>query len=965
MQIPFDGERYTDNLSKILYATDASAYREMPLAVVRPKHKTDLKNLILWAHQNGIPLIPRAAGTSLAGQVVGNGVVVDMSKYFTRIIEINTEKGYALMEPGVVRDELNLVLKKDGYFFSPETSTSNRCNIGGMLGNNSCGAHSLVYGSTREHVLEVKGFLSDGSEVHFKPLSKLEFEQKTKGIRLENKIYKHIDALLSNHNHQKTIREAYPDPRNTRRNTGYALDLLIGTEPFTDTKVPFNFSKLIAGSEGTLMFVTEIKVKLTPSPPPVKGLICVHLDSVKSAIKANLIALKYNPTAVELMDRVIMDLSAENISQKKNRFFIQGHPGAMLMVEFDLRTPEELQQTADGLTEALKSANLGYHYPLILGSDINKVWEVRKAGLGLLSNMKGDAKPVPVIEDTSILPEHLEAYIDEFDALMASLGLDSIYYAHIGTGEIHLRPVLDLKKEKDQELFRTCALEVAKLVKKYNGSLSGEHGDGRLRGEFIPLMMGDEVYQMFKDLKSVWDPKGILNPNKIVDTPPMNSFLRYEPNQKTPKIETLFDFSNEGSLLEAAEKCNGSGDCRKSHLMGGTMCPSYQASKNENQTTRARANTLREFLTRSKKANRFDHQEIYDVMDLCLSCKACKSECPSNVDVTKLKAEFMQQYYDLHGVPLRSWLIAHISKINAFGMYLRPITNLFLGRTWMSALVKKAIGFASQRSMPKLSKQSISRYVETMNQTEKPLGTVYLFNDEFTNFNESDLGITAIRLLNKLGYKVLIPQHIESGRTYLSKGLLRKAKRIAEQNVSLLADLVSEKTPLIGIEPSAILSFRDEYPELVSAELREKARHLSQHTMLIDEFLWAEMQKGHIKKEQFTSEVKHTKLHGHCQQKAIASTEPTKGILSFPENYTVEEIPSGCCGMAGSFGYEKEHYDLSMKIGELVLFPAVRKTEPHVHIAAPGTSCRHQIHDGTNREALHPIEILYQALLDG
>jgi FAD/FMN-containing dehydrogenase/Fe-S oxidoreductase len=962
-QLEFDGDIKTDTLNKVLYATDASAYREMPIAVVWPKNKKDVKAIIQFANEHHVPLIPRAAGTSLAGQVVGKGIVVDTSKYFTQIKEINEEKGYAIIEPGVVRDELNLILKDKGLFYSPETSTSNRCNIGGMVGNNSCGAHSIIYGSAREHTMEVKGFLSDGSEVHIKPLFKDEFIKKTKGVRLENKIYQHIDALLSSEENREEIKKQFPDERNKRRNTGYAIDLLIESEPFSDTPIPFNFSKLIAGSEGTLMFMTELKVRLTHMPPPVKGLVCVHLNSVTDAVRANLIAIKHNPCVIELMDKIIMDLSKENLSQKKNRFFIEGDPGAMLMVEFDKNSGEELEATAKAMEEEMRAAGLGYHFPLVVGKDISKVWQVRKAGLGLLSNMKGDAKPVPVIEDTAILPEHLEDYLADFEAVLKQYDLSCVYYAHIATGEIHLRPVLDLKKKRDQELFHTVALEVAKLVKKYNGSLSGEHGDGRLRGEFIPLMMGDKVYQMFKDLKQVWDPKGIFNPNKIVDTPKMNTFLRYEADQEKKTFETTFDFSDNGGILESAEKCNGSGDCRKSHLMGGTMCPSFQASKNESQTTRARANVLREFLTRSKNENPFDHKEIYEVMDLCLSCKACKSECPSNVDITKLKAEFLQHYYDAHGVPLRSKLIANITKINAFGMNFRPITNFFMSNKLTSYLIKSSIGFATKRSMPLLSKTTLTKYVKNLKSTEGKNGKVYLFNDEFTNYNDSDIGITAVRLLNKLGYEVVIPNHVESGRTYLSKGLLRKAKTIANKNVSLLKDKISEETPLLGIEPSAILSFRDEYPELVDVDLKDSAKTLAKHSLMIDEFLAKELENGKISADNFKEDAKEIKLHGHCQQKAVASTIATKAILSLPKNYSVEEIPSGCCGMAGSFGYEKEHYDLSMKIGELVLFPAVRKTDKSTLISAPGTSCRHQIKDGTNRDVLHPVSILYDALV--
>jgi len=588
---------------------------------------------------------------------------------------------------------------------------------------------------------------------------------------------------------------------------------------------------------------------------------------------------------------------------------------------------------------------------------------LRKAGLGLLVNVPGDAKAVPVIEDTAVSPEVLPAYMEEFQAMLKKHGKSCVYYAHIATGELHLRPVLDLKKQNDVDLFYEIALDTAKLVKKYKGSLSGEHGDGRLRGEFIPLMIGDKNYQLLKDIKKTWDPNSILNPGKIVDTPSMKTSLRYEADKVISNIETVFDFSDEKGILRAAEKCNGSADCRKSEIIGGTMCPSYQATRNEQNTTRARANILREFLTHSSKSNPFDHKEVYEVMDLCLSCKACKSECPSSVDVAKLKAEFLQHYYDANGIPLRTRAIAYISSINKFGSIFPKFTNFFMENRVTSGMIKRILGFASKRSMPLLNKLTLAKYYQKLKHQEITNGKVYLFNDEFTNYNDSDIGIKAIQLLQKLGYEVVIPKHLESGRTFLSKGLLRKAKQIAIQNVLLLKDVVTENTPIVGIEPSAILTFRDEYPDLVGSFLKEDANRLASQSFMIDEFLANEIEKGNLSKDSFTKEKLEIKLHGHCQQKAIASTNPTKKVLSFPENYVVEEIPSGCCGMAGSFGYEKEHYDLSMHVGELILFPAIRNTQEHVILSAPGTSCRHQIKDGTGRKVFHPIEILYNALI--
>lgn len=964
LQQSFEGEIYTDEAMKTLYATDASAYREMPLAVTRPKNKADIQRLIQLANRFQLPIIPRTAGTSLAGQVVGKGIIADVSKYMTKVLELNVEERWVRVEPGVILDDMNLMLREHGLFFGPETSTSSRCMMAGMVGNNSCGAHSLVYGSTRDHTLEIEAILSDGSQVLFKSVSKEEFDKKCKQQDLEGAIYRNIRDILSDEDNKKEIIEQFPIPDLERRNTGYALDLLLRNNIFGEEKEDFNFCKLLAGSEGTLAFTTSVKLNLVPLPPQHKALVCVHLESVPRALKANLIALKHKPVSIELMDKAIMDLTKSNPTQAKNRFFVKGDPGAILIVEFAEDDFIKIEAKAEAMEEEMRSAGYGYHFPMLKGADIKKVWNLRKAGLGLLSNMPGDAKPAPVIEDTAVLPEYLPDYIAEFDALLAKYDLECVYYAHIATGELHLRPVLNLKDPKDVELFHTIALETAKLVKKYRGSISGEHGDGRLRGEFIPLMIGEQNYALLEQLKKTWDPNNLFNPKKITDTPKMNTSLRWNVGVPTKEIETIFDFSPTGGFIRAIEKCNGSGDCRKTELSGGTMCPSYMATRDEKNATRARANMLREYLNKNTKLNPFDHQEIYDSLDLCLSCKACKSECPSNIDMTKFKAEFMQHWYDEHGIPIRSRFIAYIQKINVLGMIWPWAFNFVATNKLLSGILKKSIGFAPQRSIPTLYKTSLKAYVKHTKYRGEPMTKkVFLFADEFTNYNDVKIGIKAVELLNRLGYMVHIPKHKVSGRTFLSKGLLRQAKKIAVANVELLKDRVTEEIPIVGIEPSAILSFRDEYPDLVGKDLQAEARKLGKNALMIEEFIYREMQANRITKEQFTKEPKKIKLHGHCQQKAVASTMATKQILSFPENYIVDEIPSGCCGMAGSFGYEKEHYDLSMKIGELVLFPAVRNMEDQEVLAAPGTSCRHQIEDGTGAEAKHPVEILLEALV--
>ncbi len=960
------GDLYADEVTRILYATDASEYRELPLGVTRPKDKEDIKTIVSFAAENRIPLIPRTAGTSLAGQVVGKGLVLDVSRYLTKIIELNTEEHQVYVEPGVIPDELNLFLKPYGLFFGPETSTSNRCMLAGMLGNNSCGSHSILYGSTRDHTLEVETILSDGSEVTFGPLDKKAFLDKTRRNDLEGKIYKKLYDILSDKEIQQEIRREFPHPDIHRRNNGYALDLLLETDPFTGNGVPFNLSKLLAGSEGTLAVTTAIRFNLVPLPPPEKGLVCVHLKKIPEAFKANLIALRHKPGAVEMMDKTVLDLTKDNLEQKKNRFFLEGDPEALLLVEFARDTREEIAAIARQMEKEMRRAGYGYAFPVLYGDEVNKVWNLRKAGLGVLANMKGDARPVAVMEDTAVRVEDLPAYMAEVEQLLKKHNKSCVYYAHIGSGELHLRPILNLRDPDDVELFHTFGEEMARLVKKYRGSLSGEHGDGRLRGEFIPLMVGDNIYRIFKEIKQTFDPYGILNPGKITDTQPMNRYLRLDPQIPVKEIKTYFDFSATGGYQRAAEKCNGSGDCRKTEKSGGVMCPSYMATHDEDKTTRARANMLREIITRSDKQDPLDNPRLYNILDLCLSCKGCKSECPSSVDITRLKAEFLQHYHDAHGVPLRTRLIAWYTTIQKAGMIFPAAYNFFMKNRFFSGIIKKIIGFASQRSMPLLAPHTLRRWARKnlpRHQPSSPQETIFLFIDEFTNYQDVETGKKAILLLTRLGYRVETPPHDGSGRTFLSKGLVKKARSIAVRNVETFKDIVSEKAPLVGIEPSAILSFRDEYPDLVGDRLKTEAQKLSQHALTIDEFLAREMSAGRIKREWFTREKRHIKLHGHCYQKALSSTRHTLQILSFPENYSVEEIPSGCCGMAGSFGFEKEHYSLSMKIGELVLFPAVRAAGHETLIAAPGTSCRHQIREGTHREARHPVDILYDALV--
>ena len=976
---------YTDSLHKIAYATDASVYREIPYGVAYPETEKDIRELMKLAKEKGVDLIPRAGGTSLAGQVVGSGIVVDISKHWNKILEINAEERWARVQPGVVRDELNIALKPYGLFFSPETSTSNRCCIGGMFGNNSCGTHSLVYGSTRHHVIACKAILSDGSVEEFKNygIEELksrfgdEFWVKENHDSLIERIYAQLIHFAYDEKTAKLIADNYPDKELNRRSCGYAIDEVIETLPI------INLCKLLAGSEGTLAFVTEITVSLDPLPPKEVMAVCGHCDAMEKSFEANLVALKHQPTAVELIDGEILELSKSNAEQQRNRFFVDGDPAALLITELRAETREELDSQAAALEKDLLDSGLIYKCARVYGSDVAKVWNLRKAGLGILGSMKGDAKPMGVIEDTAVAPSRLPAYMKDFRELLDKLGAKCVFYGHISTGELHLRPILNLKTKEGRVLFRTLAHETALLVKKHRGSISGEHGDGRLRGEFIPLLYGEEAYKLMQQVKQCWDPEGLFNRHKIVDTLPMDSMLRFEEGQQyeiDKRLEigdktyfnwkTAFDEctapgatgakSQTHALMCTIEQCNGSGDCRKSNIIGGTMCPAFKVSGDELKTTRARANVLREILTRGG-----DWTSIKEMLDTCLACKGCRGECPSNVDMTRLRAELLQHYYDQHGTPMRTWLVARTAQMEAIAQYVRPLYNFLVYFKPTALLIKKTIGFASKRQLPKLHNVNLKK-LRTRGQKN-----IWLFLDEFTRNHEPELAETFVQLLSVLGYGVRIPCHLESGRAAISKGCMKRARQLARINVQRMSYVVTDEMPLVGIEPSCILSFRDEYPDLVPAELRNDAKALGRRSQLFDEFLLREIKAGHISRDSFEQTPMEIFVHGHCHQKALVGVEVMAEVLRQLLNAKVNVIPSGCCGMAGSFGYEKEHYKTSLAIGEMVLFPAIRKAtlrpqtsdlRPPVYVVAPGTSCRQQILDGTGVKAIHPIELLYNYL---
>lgn len=957
---------FTDSLHKIAYSTDASAYREIPRGVAYPENDGDIVELIRYAREHGTCLIPRAGGTSIAGQVVGNGIVVDVSKHLNRILEINAGERWVRVEPGVVRDELNLALKPYGLFFSPETSTSNRCCIGGMVGNNSCGTHSLVYGSTRHHVLRLKGFLSDGSR----------FDTAERGGgELENRIYAQLEGWKSDPDVRRLLEENFPDRSLRRRSCGYAIDEAV--EPDSP-----DLCKLICGSEGTLCFITEIQLSLDPLPPVEQMVVCAHCDSLEKSFVANLSALRHGPVAVELMDGKILELGKDNPEARRNRFFVEGDPAALIIAEFN---GPEMEAGASALEEELRREGLAYTCTRVYGKDVSRVWALRKAGLGVLSGMKGDAKPIGVIEDTAVAPERMPEYMAEFRAMMARIGLECVYYGHISTGELHLRPILNMKTEEGRRKFREVAEETAALVRKHKGSLSGEHGDGRLRGEFIPLMYGRECYDMMCRVKACWDPDGVFNVGKITGTPRMDESFRFPgtPDYAVARVMgedgTYFNWraafdeckvagasgvrSQTHALMCSIEQCNGAGDCRKSNLIGGTLCPAFKVSgKDELKTTRARANVLREILTNGLDGKVLDSPELREVLYSCLACKGCKGECPSNVDMTRIRAEVLQQIYDREGTPFRSWMVARMPSVEKLGAMVPALYNFAASWKPSAALIKKMVGFAPERTVPKISN---TRIRPSGNERPKK---VHFFLDEFTRHQEPELAQALVDLLERLGYQVIVPDLGESGRAAISKGCLKLARRIAVKNVAAAKDIISEDAPLIGLEPSCILTFRDEYPDLVPPEMRSDARALASNCLLYDEFFMREIEAGRISPDAFRDDACGIWLHGHCHQKALMGIEKTAAMLRVLKGAEVHVIPSGCCGMAGSFGYEKEHYRTSIAIGEMVLFPAVRKAVSEaregspVFIAAPGTSCRQQILDGTGIHAVHPVVIMDRML---
>lgn len=939
------GEVRFDKYSRILYSTDASIYQIEPKGVVIPKNSDDVQAVVETANKHDIPIIPRGGGTSLVGQSIGPGIIVDFSKYMNRIIEVNREEGWARIQPGVVLDQLNSHVANFDLFFGPDVATSSRANLGGLIGNNSSGARSIVYGKTINHILELKTLLADGTSAEFKPMTHDAFQAFTKKEGFLNSIYAQVKQIaLAN---KDEIDKRYP--KILRRVAGYNLDEFIKNDPF-------NLAKMIVGSEGTLALVTEAKVNLVQKEKE-RVLGVIHFKTMFEALDAVCPILEFNPSAVELIDSKILDPARNTMEYARRMTFVDGHPGASLIVEFQGSKKRELELQIDDLLTYLKKTKAGYsHVKCIEQSEQEDVWFIRKAGLGLVMGTRGARKPHGFVEDSAVPVEHLAEYIREFDKIIKYHKTEACYYAHASVGLLHIRPMLNLKDRNELNDMQSIADAVSDLVLKYGGAFSGEHGDGLARSCFNEKMFGPQLYDAFKKVKAAFDPKNILNPGKIIANQRLTENLRYDPQTRSHEISTYLDFSKEGGFYNSLEMCNGNGVCRKQDT--GTMCPSYMVTSEEKDSTRGRANALRAALSGRLDLQEFTSAKMHEVMDLCIACKGCKGECPTNVDMAKIKYEFLYQYHKKHGLPIRDRLFGNIELLNKLGCATTPVSNWLTNAAPVRWFLHQFAGIERQRSLPPFAAETFLKWYSKRDQqvfsSDKP--KVVFFNDTFLTYNYPQVGIASIRLLEAAGYDVILPQKKCCGRPFISKGMLEEAKANAEYNIAQLYPYVEKGYAIVGCEPSCILTFREEYPEFIRDE-RSKA--IAENSFIMEEFFT----KRHDKKLNLKPTQTEFLLHGHCHMKALLGVKPSVDFLKMIPEAKVTVVDSGCCGMAGSFGFEKEHYDISLAMGERKLFKAVESVDTKTQVVAPGVSCRQQIAHGTGKIAKHPVEIVAEHLV--
>ena len=940
-----EGDIRFDRYSRLLYSTDASIYQIEPMGVVVPRHKGDVQAVIEIANKLNVTLLPRGGGTSLAGQAVGHSIVLDFSKYMQNVIEVNRDELWCRVQPGLVQDELNAHVRALGLQFGPDTSTSNRATIGGMIGNNSSGAHSLTYGKTLDHVMELTVLLADGSEAVLKDVSAEAVVSKSRADTIEGRAYREVFRLAQQHRNE--ILDRYP--KIMRRVSGYNLDEFVKPQAF-------NLSRMLVGSEGTLATVVEAKMRLV-AKPQWTAMDVIHFNDDIEALECAQVILRTRPYAMESTDKMVLNLARGNIEQSRKLGFVQGTPDSLLMVEYAADTEAEVREKIHQLEELRKRENIGYAATLAFKpEEVKAIWGVRKAGLGLLLGMKGDKKPIAFVEDTAVAPEKLPAFIRRFREIVSRHDTVAGYYGHCSVGCMHIRPLINLKEESEMHKMVAIANAVSDLVLEFNGAMSGEHGDGLARSHFNSKLFGPALYEGFRQIKRAFDPKNLMNPGKVVDAPAMTVSLKISPQYRPWEPRTTLDFAGQGGFARAVEMCSGMAECRKK--LDGTMCPSYMGTLDEEHSTRGRANALRSAISGRNPREEFTGKRLYEVMDLCLECKACKAECPSNVDMAKLKYEFLDHYHRENGLPLRNRMFGHLETLNRVGSTLAPVSNWFANSSVNRRLMELFVGIDRRRPLPHFASETFETWFKKHQaEGDGSQGEVVLFHDTFNNFNTPRVAIAATQFLEKAGYRVTLAQKKCCGRPMISKGMLAQAKENAAWNVDKLAPYAGKGTPIVGLEPSCLLTLRDEYPEFIRTAA---AKNVAEDSFLLEEFILREQGAGRIMLPS-NAHGKKALLHGHCHQKALVGSAPTVAVLK-AAGYEVTEIDSGCCGMAGSFGFEKEHYELSTRIGNRRLAPAVKAAGDEIEIVASGISCRQQIDHLTQRQARHPAELLLEAL---
>ncbi|MFF1628977.1 FAD-binding and (Fe-S)-binding domain-containing protein [Streptomyces sp. NPDC058272] len=946
-----EGEVAFDDYTRHLFARDASMYSITPVGVAFPRHAGDVAAAVAAAAEFGVPLVPRGAGTSLAGQTIGPGLVLDLSRHMNRILDIDAENRTARVEVGVVQDQLNQAAAPQGLMFGPDTSTSNRATIGGMIGNNSAGSGSVRYGMTIDHVRELDVVLSDAGHAHLAPVDETERARRAQAATLEGNIYRQLPEIVRTNS--SAIAEGFPTF--WRRAGGYRLDRLLGDGPF-------DLAKFLVGSEGTLVVATEAVVDLVPKPR--RTVIAVgHFTSTPAAIAATEDALSCDPAAVELMDRTILDLSRQKIEYASLGTILEGDPEALLFVTFTGDDEQQLLGQLQQLTALWQRHGHGYHTLRAVTADQQSaLLKVRKSSLGLLMAASvGARRPLAFVEDTAVDPAHLADYTQRFKAVLDRHGMTAGFYGHCSVGCLHIRPFVDLTDPAEVQKMRAVAEEIKDLVREYGGVNSSEHGDGLARSEFNRELFGDQLYEAMRQVKHVFDPDDRMNPGKIVDAPSMTDNLRDPALPPATPFRTRLAFEVVGGMRGAADRCMNIGLCRKSAT--GAMCPSYMATRQEEHSTRGRANALVKALSQPDPREALGDERLHEILDLCLGCKACKSECPLGVDMATLKSETLSHHHDLHGTPLRSRIFGAIRSLNRLGSATAPLSNLPGRSRRLRLLADRLVGITPARPLPKFARHNLLRWFRQRTSPAHHVtqGTVTFLADSFTTFTEPDIGRAAIELLERAGWQV----HLEGGgccgRSSLSKGLVDDAKDKARKLAHSLSATGEPGSPIVGCEPSCLMTLRDEHLALLpdDAAVKDVAGRVRQ----VEELLGEAIDDGRLRlRANSWLAGRRLLYHGHCHQKAEVGTAATLALLKRIPGVQVEELDAGCCGMAGSFGFESEHYDMSMTVGNDRLFPAVKAASEDTVLVATGVSCRQQIAHGGGRRSSHPVELIRSAL---